>query len=199
MRVLRRKNTRHDYYYKKAKLEKYKSRAVYKLEQIHKIFKIFKYGVKVVDLGAHPGGWSQFARKKVGSKGVVISVDLQPVNLPNVISIMGDITEEETIHLIESKLNGKCGIVLSDCSPNVSGHWGTDHARQIFLAQTSLEIATRILVKNGIFICKIFQGDLVNEFINDVKPLFKLVRTYKPKASRKQSAEMYLIARGFQK
>jgi len=199
VRVLRRKASRHDYYYKKAKQEKYKSRAVYKLEQIHKIFKIFKYGVKVVDLGAHPGGWSQFARKKVGSKGVVISVDFQPMNLPNVISIMGDITEEETIHLIESKLGGKCGIVLSDCSPNVSGHWGTDHARQIFLAQTSLEIAIRILIKNGIFICKIFQGDLVNEFINEVKPLFKIVRTYKPKASRKQSAEMYLIARGLQK
>ena len=146
-------------------------------------------------MGAHPGGWSQFAYKKVGPNGMVVAVDLQPVNLPDVIPIEGDITKEETVLQIETHLQGKCGIVLSDCSPNVSGHWGTDHARQIFLARTSLEIATRLLSKNGVFICKIFQGDLTKDFIQAVRVQFRTVKTFKPKASRKRSAEMYLIAR----
>lgn len=199
MKVLRKKETRHDFFYKKAKQERYKSRAVYKLEEIHRIFHIFKKGMKVVDLCAAPGGWSQFVYKKVGLEGRVISVDLQPVSLPNVISVKGDIAKEETVLQIKELLQGDLDVLLSDCSPNVSGHWGTDHARQIFLAEKSLEIATRLLSKKGVFICKIFQGDLSKNFIHIVREKFSKVRTFKPKASRKRSAEMYLIARGLQR
>jgi 23S rRNA (uridine2552-2'-O)-methyltransferase len=194
--VLRKRETRHDFFYRKAKKEQYKSRAVYKLQEIHQTFKIFKRGGKVVDLCAHPGGWSQFASKKVGSNGIVIAVDLQPVKVPGVIPIVGDITSEETILQIEECLQGKCDVMLSDCSPNVSGHWGTDHARQIFLAQTSLELANKLLKKKGAFICKVFQGDLSNEHLRMTRSSFKAVRTFKPQASRKRSAEMYFIARG---
>lgn len=199
VKVLRKKETRHDFFYKKAKHERYKSRAVYKLEEIHRTFQIFKRGMKVVDLCAAPGGWSQFVCRKVGSEGRVISVDLQHVSLPDVVSVIGDITKKETIHQIEELLQGDLDVLLSDCSPNVSGHWGTDHARQIFLAEKGLEIASRLLSKNGIFICKIFQGDLSKDFIQTVKEKFSNVRTFKPKASRKSSAEMYLIAKGLQR
>ncbi|MFQ6124346.1 MAG: RlmE family RNA methyltransferase [Candidatus Heimdallarchaeota archaeon] len=192
---MRKKETRHDFFYKKAKRERYKSRAVYKLEEIHRRFQIFKRGMKIVDLCAAPGGWSQFAYQKVGAEGRVIAVDLQPINLPEVISVVGDITKEETILKIEELVQGELDVLLADCSPNVSGHWGTDHVRQIFLAEKGLEIATRLLSKNGVFICKMFQGDLSKEFIHTVQEKFKKIRTIKPKASRKQSAEMYLIAR----
>ena len=196
VRVVRNRERRHDIFYRKAKQEKYKSRAVYKLKEIHRIFKIFKRGMNVVDLCAAPGGWSQFAYQKVGAEGKVIAVDLQPVNLPEVVSVVGDITKEETILQIQDLLQGGVDVLLSDCSPNVSGHWGTDHARQIFLAQKSVSIAARLLSKNGVLISKIFQGDLTKDFIQTIREKFRDVKTFKPKASRKRSAEMYLIAKG---
>lgn len=187
-----------DFYYKKAKLEGLRSRAAYKLEQLDKKFSIFKGVKKVLDLCCAPGGWLQYSLSRVGNDGLVIGVDLVEIApLPNVHFIQGDITREETLRKIIKVANGKVDLVLSDCSPNVSGIWEVDHARQIYLAETSLEIAKKVLRKGGKFVVKVFQGDLFNEYLGKIKMYFRKVKVTKPEASRKESAEMYIIALSF--
>jgi 23S rRNA (uridine2552-2'-O)-methyltransferase len=127
-----------DYYYRKAKEEKYRSRAAYKLFQAIEKYQFIKKGDIVVDLGAAPGGWTQAARKIVGAEGIVLGVDLKPIEpFPerNVRAIIGDITEPETVRQIQEMLPRKADAVISDVSPNISGIWELDHARQIDLAQ----------------------------------------------------------------
>lgn len=191
---------RRDEYRKRAKVEGYRSRAAYKLAQIDSKFKLIHKGDTIVDLCAAPGGWSQYASKKVGEKGRVIAVDqvnIKPIE--NVANICGDITAfEEILKTIEEVLKDKkADVVLSDCSPSVSGNWSLDHARQIFLAEASLKIATKILKPGGNFVVKVFQGDLLEEFITKIKRRFKFVKRLKPKASRKKSAEIYIITKDF--
>jgi len=185
-----------DYYYKKAKEEKYRSRASYKLFQAVKKYHFIKNGDIIVDLGAAPGGWIQAARKIVGSKGFVLGVDIKPIepfSEPNVRTIIGDITEQETLQQILSFLPTKADAVISDASPNISGIWEVDHARQIDLAQQALQISFRTLKPHGSFFVKVFQGDMLNDFIEEVKQHFKIVRIIKPKASRAKSSEMFIL------
>jgi len=185
-----------DYYYKKAKEEKYRSRASYKLFQAVKKYHFIKNGDIIVDLGAAPGGWIQAARKIVGSKGFVLGVDIKPIepfSEPNVRTIIGDITEQETLQQILSFLPTKADAVISDASPNISGIWEVDHARQINLAQQALQISFRTLKPHGSFFVKVFQGDMLNDFIEEVKQHFKIVRIIKPKASRAKSSEMFIL------
>jgi len=188
-----------DYYYRKAKIEGYRSRAAYKLKEINEKFKILKKGDVVVDLGAAPGGWIQVSREIVGEGGLVVGVDLNPIaKFPwsNVKTIQADITNPETVEKIKAMLpKGYADVVLSDVSPKISGAWDTDHARQIFLAGNALKIAVEILREGGICVLKVFQGCLLKEFLNEVKKYFEEVRMFKPKASRKGSAEIYVIAR----
>lgn len=185
-----------DYYYKKAKEEKYRSRAAYKLFQAVKKYHFIKNGDVVVDLGAAPGGWTQSARKIVGSKGFVLGVDLksiEPFPQNNVRTIIGDINEQETLQQILEILPRKADVVISDASPNISGIWEVDHARQIDLAQKALEIALETLSPSGNFFVKVFQGDMLNDFIGKVKQHFEFVKLIKPKASRAKSSEMFIL------
>lgn len=192
------KKRRRDFYYRKAKLEGLRSRAAYKLEQLDKKFKIFKGVKKILDLCCAPGGWLQYSLSRIGDDGLIIGVDLVEIApLPNVYFIRGDITREETLEKIVKVANGKIDLVLSDCSPNVSGIWELDHARQIYLAETSLKIARKVLRKGGKFVVKVFQGDLFNDYLDKVREFFKIVKVTKPEASRKESAEMYIIAFNF--
>lgn len=185
-----------DYYYKKAKEEKYRSRAAYKLLQAVKKYHFINDGDVVLDLGAAPGGWVQAARKNVGSKGFVLGVDLrqvEPFEEANVRTIIGDINDEETLHEISESLPRKADAVISDVSPNISGVWEVDHARQMGLALRALDIALDVLRSRGSFFVKVFQGDMLDDFTRKVKTHFRLVRLVKPEASRGKSSELFIL------
>jgi 23S rRNA (uridine2552-2'-O)-methyltransferase len=185
-----------EYYYRRAKEEKLRSRAAYKLLQTVKKYKFIREGYVVVDLGAAPGGWTQASRGLVGSSGFVLAVDLKkidPIDLPNVCTTIGDITELQTVDNILEFLPRSADTVIADVSPNVSGIWELDHARQIDLARQSLRIATSILRPGGNFFVKVFQGSTLNEFVDEVRQYFRFVKLVKPKASRTKSAELYVL------
>ena len=190
------KERKREYYYRRAKEEKYRSRAAYKLLQAVEKHPFIKPGDVVVDLGAAPGGWTQASRKIVGEKGFVLGVDLkpiEPIDLPNVRTITADITDSQTIRQIRELLPRSADAVVSDVSPNISGVWELDHARQIDLAQESLRIAVSVLKLGGNFFVKVFQGDLLHDFVRRVKFHFAFVKLIKPKASRARSAEVYVL------
>ena len=192
-------NRKREYYYKKAKEEQYRSRATYKLSQTAEIYHFIKRGDVVVDLGAAPGGWIQAARKVVGKTGYVLGVDLKPIDpftYEYVRTIIADMTELGMLEQIQSFLPRKADAVISDASPNISGVWEVDHACQIDLATQAMQLALCLLRPNGNFFVKVFQGDLFNDFILTVKQHFEDVKIIKPKASRQQSSEMYLLAMG---
>ena len=186
-----------DYYYKKAKAENYRSRATYKLSQAAAKYHFIRRGDVVVDLGAAPGGWIQAARKIVGKKGFVLGVDLKPIApFPQeyVRTIVADFTEPETLRQILDFLPRKADVVLSDASPNISGIWEVDNARQIDLASQALKIALSVLRPSGNFFVKVFEGDMLAGFVKTVKKHFDAVKVLKPKASRAKSSEMFLLA-----
>ena len=185
-----------DYYYKKAKEEKYRSRAAYKLLQAVKRYHFIKAEDVVVDLGSAPGGWVQAARSIVGSNGFVLGVDLKPVEPfteHNVRTIVGDVSEQETLQQILEFLPRKADAVISDVSSNISGIWEVDHARQIDLAQQALDIALETLRPCGSFFAKVFQGDMLDDFTRKVKNDFQTVKVIKPEASRSKSSEMFIL------
>jgi len=187
-----------DYYYKKAKQEMYRSRAAYKLTEAIKRYHFIEFGDVVLDLGAAPGGWMQSARRAVGNRGFILGVDLksiEPFPQPYVRTIICDITEPEAVQQILEMLPREADAVISDASPNISGIWEVDHARQIDLSQQTLEIALQTLKPSGNFFVKVFQGDMLNDFIQKVKQHFETVILVKPKASRPKSAEIFLLAR----
>jgi 23S rRNA (uridine2552-2'-O)-methyltransferase len=196
------KERKREFYYRKAKEEKFRSRASYKLLQAVKKYKFIKPGCVVVDLGAAPGGWTQAARKLVEDSGFVLAVDLkpiEPVDEPNVRTIVGDISEPQTINDILEFLPRSADVVVSDVSPNVSGIWELDHARQIDLASQSLRIANSILRFGGNFFVKVFQGSTTNKYVDEVRQCFSFVKLVKPKASRSKSAELYVLGMNFRK
>jgi 23S rRNA (uridine2552-2'-O)-methyltransferase len=189
-----------EYYYRKAKEEKLRSRAAYKLLQAAKKYKFIKDGQVLVDLGAAPGGWTQASRKLVGSSGFVLAVDLkqiEPFDSPNIRTIIGDVTEPQTVQNILEFLPRSADVVIADVSPNISGIWELDHARQIDLASQSLRIATSILRSGGNFFVKVFQGSTLNDFVEETKQYFSFVKLVKPKASRAKSAELYVLGMNF--
>jgi len=189
-----------EYYYRKAKEEKFRSRAAYKLLQAVEKHRFIKPGDVVVDLGAAPGGWTQASLRIVDSKGFVVGVDLrrmEPVDQPNVCIVVGDVTDSQITQNIKEFLPRSADVVISDVSPNVSGVWELDHARQIDLARRSLEIATSVLKPKGNFFVKVFQGDMLNDFVKEVKQHFGFVKLVKPKASRAKSAELYVLGMNF--
>ncbi len=190
---------RKDHYYYRAHKEGYRSRAVFKLKQLNNKFGIFRGAKAVLDLCCAPGGWLQIAREELGDEGVVVGVDINKISsIDDVNFICGDILEEETLNQILS-VSKEFDVVLSDCSPKVSGVWSVDHERQIFLAKASLNIAKRVLKKGGTLVIKAFQGNEYPQFLNEVRQCFDYVKTTKPSASRKASAEMYIVAKNFRK
>lgn len=191
-----------DFYYRKAKEEKYRSRATYKLLQAVKKYRFLRKDNVVVDLGAAPGGWLQASRKIVGNKGFILGVDLksiQPIETNNVYTIIGDIADSETQKQIERILPSLADAVISDVSPKISGVWEVDHARQIDLARESLMLAMKFLKVGGNFFVKVFQGDMFQDFVKEVRRHFARVEIIKPKASRARSAEVFVLGMGLKK
>ncbi len=189
-----------EFYYRKAKAENYRSRASYKLLQAVKKYKFIKPGYAIVDLGAAPGGWTQAALTIIEDTGFVLAVDIkeiEPFDVPNAVAIKGDISEQQTVQEIQKLLPRPADVVISDISPNVSGIWELDHARQIDLADHSLQIAKSVLRQGGNFFVKAFQGRTTNKFVNDVRKQFGFVKFVKPRASRSKSAEIYVLGMNF--
>ncbi len=186
-----------DYYYQKAKAENYRSRATYKLSLTARKYHFIRRGDVVVDLGAAPGGWIQAARKIAGKTGFVLGVDLKPIDpFPQeyVRTIVADFTEPGTAKQIMDFLPRKADVVLSDASPNISGIWEVDNARQIDLANDALRVALDVLCPSGNFFVKVFEGNMLPGFVKSVKKHFEIVKVIKPKASRARSSEMFLLA-----
>ncbi len=187
---------RRDYYYNLAKRSGYKSRAAFKLIQMDERFYLIREGYVVLDLGASPGGWSQVARELVGDTGRVIAVDLKPVRVPGVEYIRGDVFSDETIERIRERVE-KVDVVLSDMAPKISGVTSWDHARSIELAERAHEIARIFLRPRGHMVVKVFQGDMIRGFVKELKRDFELVKVHKPKASKPESSEVYIVCKRF--
>ncbi|MDX2082452.1 MAG: RlmE family RNA methyltransferase [Rickettsiales bacterium] len=193
-----------DPFVERAKLEGWRSRAAFKIIEIDQKFKIFKKGKIVVDLGAAPGGWSQYAVTKVG-EGNVVALDLLAIDaIAGVEFFQGDFLEElapqkisEFLQRIPHNKFGRCDIVLSDMAANSTGDHNTDHIRIIDLLEHSLDLAQKILNQNGCFVGKIFQGGSSNEILKKLRQSFSDVKYFKPESSRKDSSETYLVARLF--
>ena len=187
-----------DFWYKLAKKEGWRTRASYKLIQLDQKHEIFFEGMRVVDLGAAPGGWSQVAVELVGPEGVVVGVDLDKIEpMEGVTFLRGDMTAPETVSRTMEAIGGRADVVISDMSPNISGAYSTDHARSIFLCESALAFAEKVLVRDGAFVCKIFEGDMFPQFLTKVRRIFTEVKVDHPPASRSSSSEVYLVAKGF--
>lgn len=184
---------RTDAFQKRARREGYRSRSVYKLMDIQKRSKIFRKDDTVLDLGAAPGGWSQIALEYIGEDGKLVGMDLQHIlPLKGAQFLQGDIRETETRKELE-KLVPKADVVLSDMSPNLSGNYSVDQARSVELSSLALEIASEREANS--FVVKVFEGSDFQDFRKAVIDEFGSVRTLSPEASRKQSSEVYLIAK----
>ena len=190
---------KNEYYYKKAKAENYRSRSTYKLIQANEKYGFIKLRNVVVDLGAAPGGWIQAARKMTGKHGFVLGVDLKPIEpftQEYIRTIVADLTEPDIADQILSFLPRRPDVVICDAAPNVTGVWEVDHACQIDLATKAMEIAKCLLRPGGNFFVKVFQGNMLDDFILSVKDTFEEVRIVKPLASRSKSSEEYLMGLG---
>jgi 23S rRNA (uridine2552-2'-O)-methyltransferase len=191
-----------DYYFKKAKTENYAARSVFKLEEIDRRFKLLHPGMKVLDLGAAPGSWSQFAAKKVGPKGRVLGIDLQQIQitLPNALFIQADLRDLNLDQVIsENGFELPFDLVISDMAPKTTGIRLTDQARSLELCRLALDCARRFLKPNGDFICKLFQSDDFEQFRDEMKESFEKVEVLRPKSTRKESKEIFLIGKKHQK
>ena len=193
-----------DEYVKKSQQDGYRSRAVYKLEEIQQKEKLIKPNMNIIDLGAAPGGWSQYAVKLVGKKGRVIASDILDIDpLPFVEFIKGDFTEQSVLDEIlnvlkkEDAKNNQLDIVISDMAPNISGVESIDLPRSIYLCELALEMAREVLKPGGSLVVKLFQGQGSDEYLRDVRSSFRQVKVRKPKASRARSKEVYVVARNF--
>jgi len=187
-----------DPYVMRAKKEGLRSRAAYKLIEMDERYHLLKTGQKILDLGAAPGGWSQYAIKKVGPKGRVIGIDLLDIDpIPDVEFTVMDFLEEDAPDRLKAMLGGLADGVMSDMAANTTGHKKTDHLKIIGLAELAIHFATEVLAPGGFFVAKVFQGGTEGELLTLLKRDFKTVRHVKPEASRAGSAELYVLATGF--
>ncbi|MHA1315640.1 MAG: SAM-dependent methyltransferase [Candidatus Helarchaeota archaeon] len=186
-----------DPYYVRSKREGYSSRAAFKLEEMKK-FHIFRGARVIIDLCSSPGSWIEVLTRETDAE-FILGIDLKKIRVgesEHVHFLQGDVTDETLIPQILEKLPRLADLVLSDCSQKTSGAKATDHARQMFLAECSLEIALNCLRPGGIFVTKVFQGDLLHDFVSRLKDSFFSVKRFKPRASLKSSAEMYVLGFG---
>ncbi len=191
--------TRRDMYYNKSKQEGYRSRAAYKLKQLDELENVISTGDTVVDLGAAPGGWLQVAAEKVGPQGTVIGVDLQrikDIEQEWVETVRGDMTEERTHDRVRKIAGDEVDVVLSDMAPNMTGEYSLDQARSLYLARQAFETALELLETGGDLVVKVFEGPDVDDLRAEIGEEFQYVRATSPNASRKESSEIYLIAKG---
>jgi len=186
---------RRDTYVRQSKVDGYRARSAYKLIEIDEKFKIFKGGLTVIDIGAAPGSWSQYASKAV-KNGKIISIDLkkmEPIN--NTTQIIGDFTNNETQEQIKNLLTDKTDVVMSDMAVNTTGIKNIDSIQTGELCKDAMFFSKEIISKNGFFISKIFMGGSFNEIIQFGKKIFKDVKVFKPKSSRKDSKESFIICK----
>lgn len=190
------KERKKEHYYRAAKRHGYRSRSAYKLRQIAQSHKLLLGVDRVVELCSSPGGWTQVLRELDPSLQIV-AVDLDAMTpLEGVKFVQGDILEKRTIDRIKALTGGSVDLVLSDCSPKVTGHWELDVVRQLSLVEGTIDIAHSLLGQKGKVLSKVFQGPGFQEFMQTVRKRFNSVKLIKPDASRKTSAEMYLLAKG---
>ncbi|ANO51519.1 RlmE family RNA methyltransferase [Woeseia oceani] len=189
-----------DPYVQRARREGWRSRAVFKLEEILTKEKLLKPGMLCVDLGAAPGGWSQYVSARNTGKVRIVAVDLLPMDsLPDVEFVQGDFTEPDVLEQMLASLNGeKADLVMSDMAPNISGTKAVDQPRSMYLTELALDMARQVLRRGGSFVCKMFQGEGSDAFILDARRSFGRVKVMKPAASRASSSEVYLVARNYQ-
>lgn len=187
-----------DYYVNKAKQDGWRSRAIYKLQEIDEKDQLFRKGMTVIDLGAAPGGWSQWTTHKVGEDGRVYALDILPVEpFAGVTFIQGDFQEDEVYTSLIDALEGRqVDLVMSDMAPNMSGNKGVDIPRAMYLVELSVDLADQVLRKDGDLLMKVFQGEGYDALIKSLRERYQKVVTRKPKASRPRSKEIYLLARG---
>jgi len=188
-----------DPYVQQARQQGWRSRAVFKLEQILDKERILRPGMTCIDLGAAPGGWSQYISRRLDGRARIIAVDLLPMDaLPGVDFIQGDFTEDAVLEEIREALAGaKADLVISDMAPNITGNKVVDQPRSMYLAELALELARETLAGGGCFICKLFQGEGTDALVREARTSFERVRTLKPPASRPGSSEIYLVARNY--
>lgn len=180
-----------------ARAQGYRSRAAAKLIEIDARDRLLKSGARVVDLGAAPGGWSQVAARKVGARGRVVAVDLLTcAPIPGVTILQGDFRDPEIRHAAREALGGPADLVLCDLSPNLSGIASADQARAAELVETAVEFAAQVLRADGACLCKLFQGEAFTGLMETLKSAFVTVQVRKPAASRSESRETYVLARG---
>ena len=189
-----------DEYVRLAREQGYRSRAVFKLMEIQARDRILKPGMTVIDLGAAPGSWSQFAARQVGRQGKVIALDILPMEpLAGVDFIEGDFREQETLDRLLALLAGRpVDLVISDMAPNTSGIKAVDQPRGIYLAELALDLARQCLRPGGALLLKAFQGEGFDALLRELRRRFATVSSRKPKASRPRSPEAYLLARNYQ-
>jgi 23S rRNA (uridine2552-2'-O)-methyltransferase len=188
-----------DEYVKKAQRLGLRSRAVFKIEEINNKDKLIKQGMKVVDLGAAPGGWSEYAVKAVGESGQVVACDILSMDpIVGVDFLQGDFREEAVLDALLNRIGGKnIDVVMSDMAANMTGNETADSARSMYLVELALEMCHQVLKTNGSFVVKVFQGDGFDNFVKEARKVFKTVKTRKPDSSRARSREVYLVATGF--
>jgi len=186
-----------DPYVKQAQQEGYRSRAVYKLLEIHQRDRLFKPGMTVVELGAAPGGWSQLVAKLVKPKGQIIALDILPMEpIEGVEFIQGDFSEDAVVEDLLARLPApKVDWVLCDIAPNMSGNESIDMPRSVYLAELALDFALKVVAKDGGFLIKLFQGEGFDAYLAEIKKKFQKTVIRKPKASRSRSREVYILAR----
>ncbi|WP_286232770.1 23S rRNA (uridine(2552)-2'-O)-methyltransferase RlmE [Thalassotalea sediminis] len=188
-----------DEYVKKAQKLGLRSRAVFKIEEINEKDKLIKSGMKVVDLGAAPGGWSEYAVKAVGDTGQVVACDILAMDpIAGVDFLQGDFREDAVLDALLTRIDGKnIDVVMSDMAANFTGNDAADAARSMYLVELALDMCNQVLKKNGAFVVKVFQGAGFDQFMQEVKQAFKVVKVRKPQSSRARSREVYLVATGF--
>ena len=188
-----------DEFVKRAQREGWRSRAVYKLAEIQERERLLKAGIRCVDLGAAPGGWSQYAARIVGASGRIVATDILPMDaIPGVDFVLGDFREEVILKEVLGAIGAaKVDLVLSDMAPNMAGIDAVDQPRSVYLAELALEFADRVLAPGGDLLVKLFQGAGFEEIISNARGRYGRVVTKKPKASRSRSPEIYLLARQF--
>lgn len=189
-----------DEFVQKARKLGYRSRARFKLEEIDERDHLLKAGLTVVDLGAAPGGWAEYAAARVGPKGAVIALDILPMEvIPGVIALQADFTEQPALDLLAAAIGtgNRVDLVISDMAPNISGISVSDQPKSMYLAELAMEFAVQTLKPGGSFLTKVFQGEGFDAYLKQLRQQFKSVASRKPRASRARSREMYLLAKGY--
>jgi len=188
-----------DPFVKKAQLEGYRSRSAYKLVELNEKDRLIRPGMRIMDLGSAPGGWSQVAGKLVGAKGRVLATDILPMEpIKNVDFIQGDFTDEAVVaQLLEWLGGGKFDLIISDIAPNITGIDSADQASSMYFLELALDTVRQTLKPGATFVAKMFQGSGSDQYVKDLRTSFDKVLIRKPAASRAESREVYIVAKGF--